>query len=161
RSVAFVFVCALVAVSIARPASALSCLPVNLSDHIERAHVIFTGTVGDTSGEWAIVDVDRYYKGSGPAKVTVKTDGTWGPFLTPGEQCLLFVTVDEKQVWDLGLCGASRQISAGQPLTQAETDLLGTGTEPDAGADGPKSRQPAWLLWGAGAVAAGLIAFGA
>ena len=123
--------------------------------------MIFAGTVGDTSGPWAVVNVDRYYKGTGPAKVTVKTDTTWGPHLVHGEQWLLFVHVDEQSVWNLGLCGVSRPLTAGQPLTQEEMAWLGDGTEPTAGPEQPQTTSPHALIWGAGGITAVAIILGA
>lgn len=149
-----------VVLMLARPAAALSCMPMNAAEHVARAHVIFTGTVGETSGEWAVVDVNHYYKGGGPAKVTVKTDTMWGPFLATGEQWLLYVTIGEKNVWDLGLCGASRPISTGHPLTQEETELLGEGTVPAADAEPPPSGRSTVLIWGGAGIAAAAVAFG-
>lgn len=159
RSVVLRYCCAFVMLAaVAEPVAALSCMPLSIAEHVARSHLVFAGTVGDTSGEWAVVNVDRYYKGTGPAKVTVKTDRTWGPFLTRGEQWLLYVTVDEHGIWSPGLCGVSRQISPGQPLTHEEADLLGAGSEPEAGPELPEPSRPALLAWGlAAGVAVGAV----
>lgn len=143
----------------AQPAAALSCMPPDPVEHLEHAHIVFTGTVGNTSGEWAVVDVDRYYKGNGPAKVTVRTDVTWGPFLTSGEQWLLYVNVGDRGVWGVNLCSSSRLISGGQPLSQDELDLLGPGVEPEPSPERASSGSSRLLIWGAGAVAAVALAF--
>lgn len=144
--------------ALVRPAAALSCIPMTPAEQLQRTQIVLTGTVTETSGEWAVVAVDRYYKGTGPAKVTVKSDITWGPNLAVGAPWLLYINIGERGEWNLGLCFDSRTLSSGFPLTQAETELLGPGSPPEPDAAGaPASGGRLWL-WGGLTVAAGLAA---
>ena len=171
-----------------RPAYACSCAPLPPQAHVDNADVIVIGTVSeviDTTEQFpapeeksdgaipdvdAVIEVERYLTGSGPAEIEVDdppSGGTCG-FLEQtslGQRYLLFLT-GEASPFKTHLCSGSTLL-LDEPLNQefleAVLAITGPGTFPTTGspssAGGSGSTVP-WLTiiigssLGAGALAA-------
>lgn len=122
----FVLVTALfLAVAAPRDAYALSCAPTTPELLVARADFVFTGTVHSVPTSWsrehplAIMDVERYLKGSGPSRVTVDwlEAGWWGSWNKDnvGDSYLVFAK-REGSAYVANLCNGTR------PLAQNDQD---------------------------------------
>lgn len=136
----------------AAPASALSCLhPLNRIDQME---ILLKGEiVGLPRSHWAEIAVERYYRGTGPAKLFVEFRGiTGGPAYnwahTPvAGTFLLEVRSDAKGYYN-GACDLYTPFETESPDMQKVLAQLGAGEPPDPYAPVPTHpwvRTAVWL----------------
>jgi len=156
-----------------RPAYACSCAPLPPKAHVDNADVIVIGTVSeviDTTEQFpapeeksdgaipdvdAVIEVERYLKGSGPAEIEVDdppSGGTCGFFeqASLGQRYVLFLT-GETSLLQTHLCSGSTPLVDTPHVQQFLQDvqaITGTGTFPPNGST-PPTEQPAadtpWL----------------
>jgi len=124
----------------APPAAACSCMSSSVADQLDRADVVFTGTVvaptGDIEPEGGPIDVtfrvERSYKGTVDAEPVVETtsSGASCGLDTPiSGPYLVFAHENAGGLVDAGLCSGTRRLSGDVPQE------LGPGTVvPTAGA---------------------------
>lgn len=150
----------------ARPASALSCL--HPGERIGEMQTVILGRiVAVPKKQFAEIEVEKYYRGSGVARLLVEFRGVGGgpnPYewaLTPqvGTYAIFELNQDEKGIF-LGPCNLNAAYDPQQPFVAEILQKLGEGTPPQPGSGPVQPEQPAtgsgrmlWILLGAGAVA--------
>lgn len=114
-----------------------SCAPpASISENTARADVVVSGTITALTDKYALLGVERYYKGQGPD--TLKVTGRISPNsyssvdleLTKDARYLLFLKGDPKDTLQANACNGSRILTNG--LSQEEQSGLGTGAIPSA-----------------------------
>lgn len=166
---------ALLALPAARPASALSCL--HPKERIpEMQTVVLAKIVAIPKPHFAEIEVERYYRGSGVAKLTVEFRGVGGD-LGGGDKYMWalepqkgFLGLLELQQDEAGIfvhpCALYAQYDPQQDFIKEVMPILGEGKAPDPG-QAPAPAQPeqsgsnlTWILLAAGGavvVAGGVI----
>lgn len=107
----------------------------------ESADIVLEGTITDTAGRdfphTATVEVDRYYKGSGPAEVTITGFGEGSDCLSPvneGDHLIFYATGDPAVTLDAYYLVGLDAVAAPDPEVIAEITAV-AGQEPVEPAD--------------------------
>ena len=155
-----------------RPAYACSCAPLSADQHVANADHIAIGTVvrlihtteqfpapeekpdGTIPDVDAVVEVERYLKGSGPAEIEVDdppSGGTCGFFDQSSlEQRYLLLLTGETSPFKTHLCSGSTPLIENQFIQQFLQDvqaITGPGTLPTPGSAPPGEQSGDGLPW--------------
>lgn len=118
--------------------------PFNLEEHFDMADAVVTGTVkGDFFGSYMKFQVDRYYKGIGPATIAVRgtesnTDITSVDYeIQTGQSYLLFLKKVDDLSYKTNICAGNKALERGSTttFTAEEAAVLGSGSAPDTSAN--------------------------
>lgn len=114
-----------------------SCAPpASVSENTARADLVVTGKVTNLTDNYALLEVQTYYKGQGPD--LLKVSGRISPTsvssvdfeFAQGSRYLLFLKGNSSDTLLTNSCDGSRVLTSG--LSQEEQSSLGSGATPSA-----------------------------
>lgn len=160
-------------VSGGRPAAALSC--VRPIDRLDKMDLVIQGTITEIpQKQWALVKVERYFRGTGPEHIQVEYRGIGGDFgsdryawaQTPVQGMNAIIELGkDAQGYYTQPCGLILPVEPESDEVKQALAALGEGTAPEPGTSEPSPSEPAGgsaLLWfGVGAGALLAVAAGA
>ena len=114
-----------------------SCAPpASISENTTRADLVVTGTITKLTDKYALLEVERYYKGQGSD--SLKVSGRMSPTsissvdfeFTEGARYLLFLKGKSTEILRANACDGSRLLTS--QLSEEEQRSLGAGATPSA-----------------------------